>query len=272
MSRRDLSPKFRTRFRLDLEYLGTQYRGWQIQKNARTVQGDLSRAIADAVGTHQFELVGAGRTDAGVHALHQVAHLAIDTAPPPEILKIRINQKLPSDINVLRVRSVSRRFHARHDAVSRSYLYQLSTRRTAFGKKLVWWVQEALDVNAMQLAAQEFLGMKDFRSFSADRPEEKSTEVLIERLQLAAVAPMILIRVEGSHFLWRMVRRLVGVLVEVGRGGLSIPDVREFLVRESPTPAQLTAPASGLFLERVYYRGDSRLGGISPVLRLADFE
>src|SRR5688572_11755674 len=138
------------RFRLTVEYAGTRYSGWQIQKNARTVQGELERAIHEATEARQFELYGSGRTDAGVHALAQVAHLDLDTTLPPESLRRRINDALPSDIVILRIDKVRHRFHARHDAVARSYLYQVSRRRTAFAKPYVWWVKEELDVERMR--------------------------------------------------------------------------------------------------------------------------
>src|SRR5215216_6212522 len=122
------------RFKLTIEYAGTRYSGWQIQKNAKTVQGELDRAIREATDVREFELYGAGRTDAGVHALAQVAHLDIHTTLAAEPLRRRINNALPADINVLRADPVRRTFHARHNAVARSYIYQVSRRRTAFAK------------------------------------------------------------------------------------------------------------------------------------------
>ncbi len=241
------------RFRLLVEYAGTRYSGWQIQKNARTVQGELDRAVRQALGTDRFELYGAGRTDAGVHALGQVAHLDVAVALAPEALGRRLNDELPPDINVLLVEKVTHRFHARHSAVARTYLYQVARRRTAFGKAFVWWVKDPLDAGAMREAGALFTGLQDFRSFTDDEPEEKSTKVRLERLEVAEAGDLILIRVRGSHFLWKMVRRLVGVLVEVGRGALSPADVKGFLARPSGAPAELTAPPSGLFLERVHY-------------------
>jgi len=126
------------RFKLRLEYAGTRYSGWQVQKNARTVQGELQRAIREATGHDPFELYGSGRTDAGVHALCQVAHADLETASSPEVLRLALNDQLPADIHVLSVERVSRKFHARHAALARSYLYQVSRRRTAFAKPFVW--------------------------------------------------------------------------------------------------------------------------------------
>ncbi len=246
------------RFKMFIEYAGTRYSGWQIQKNARTVQGELTRVIQDVSGQRQFELYGSGRTDAGVHALEQVAHLDIITALPPDTLRRRINDALPSDIHVLKIEMVQRRFHARHDAVARSYLYQISRRRTAFAKHFVWWVRDDLDLNRMRQTAERFAGLKDFRSFTDDSADEKSTVVAIERIEMAEDGDLVVVRVEGSHFLWKMVRRMVGVMVDVGLGGTTIEQAASFLSVESGVPAKLTAPASGLFLERVYYRGETR--------------
>ncbi len=246
------------RYKLTIEYAGTRYSGWQIQKNARTVQGEIARAVQKATGARDFELYGAGRTDAGVHALRQVAHLDVAVTMPPEAMRQRINDELPSDINILRIDPVPHRFHARHDAVARSYIYQVARRRTAFGKAFVWWVRDPLDLEAMRAAAAALVGRHDFRSFSDDDPDEKSTAVVLESLELYEDGDLVIVHVEGSHFIWRMVRRIVGVLVAVGRGELRRADVERFLVERSDVPARLTAPASGLFLERVYYPGDAR--------------
>jgi len=257
------------RFKLTLEYNGTRYSGWQIQTNAKTVQGELDRVVRDLTGRRGFELYGSGRTDAGVHALRQVAHLDIASQLPPETLRQRLNDGLPADINILAVEKVAHRFHARHDAVARSYLYQVSRRRTAFAKPYVWWVREPLDVDAMRSAARALVGLRDFRSFGADDPEEKSTKVLVEHLELSDAGDLILVRVEGSHFIWKMVRRIVGVLVEVGKGGLTMPDVERFFDEDSPVPARLTAPGAGLFLEQVFYPGDRRgPRPLTPVVNL----
>ena len=257
------------RFRLDLEYVGTRYRGWQVQKNARTVQGALNDVVRRVSGRRDFETYGSGRTDAGVHALQQVVHLDLETRTPPASLRQALNDELPADINVLSVEKVSRRFHARHSAVGRSYLYQISRRRTAFGKPLVWWIRDRLDVDRIRDAARRFEGRHDFQSFAAsDDAKAGSTRVEIEGLEVGEAGELLLIRVQGSHFLWRMVRRMVGVLAEVGRGALKPGAVERFLSEGSPDPARLTAPPSGLFLERVFYEGDERRWPLEPVLNL----
>jgi tRNA pseudouridine38-40 synthase len=256
------------RFRLDLEYVGTRYRGWQIQKNARTIQGTLHEVIRGFSGRTDFETCGSGRTDAGVHALHQVAHLDLETRTTPEALRRALNDELPADIHILSGVKVSRRFHARHSAVGRSYLYQIARRRTAFGKPFVWWVRDPLDAERMRDAARHFEGRHDFRSFSDADPRAGSTRVEVEGVELAETEGLLLVRVTGSHFLWKMVRRMVGVLVEVGRRKLEPAEVARLLREPSREPAPLTAPPSGLFLARVYYEGDERVGPVRPVLNL----
>ncbi len=247
-----------SRFKLTIEYAGTRYRGWQSQLNARSIHDEIAGVVRKVSGRVDFELKGSGRTDAGVHALGQVAHLDLNTRLTPEVLRFALNDNLPADIHVLAVDRVPRAFHARHDAVARSYLYQVSRRRTALAKPFVWWIKDPLAVPAMREAAAACLGMHDFQSFTEVKPEQASTRVKLDRLDVAEEGVLILVRVEASHFLWKMVRRLVGVLVEVGRGALGPRDVRTFLEAPSETPARHTAPPSGLFLERVFYEGEAR--------------
>jgi tRNA pseudouridine38-40 synthase len=254
------------RFKLTIEYEGTRFSGWQVQKNSRTVQGEISEAIRTVFNTTSFEFFGSGRTDAGVHALHQVAHLDVKTMLAPEIIRMKLNDELPADINIIEIEKAQALFHARHDALARSYLYQISRRRTAFGKRFVWWIKDPLDVSKMQQAAALFVGLKDFRSFTADDPEAKSTKVQVNSIDIQPSGDLILIRIVGSHFIWKMVRQMVGVLAEVGRDKISLDDVKNFLQTESGEPARLTAPPSGLFLERVYYKGDARLKELRPMM------
>jgi tRNA pseudouridine38-40 synthase len=261
------------RFKLLIEYAGTRYSGWQIQKNARTVQGEIERAVATATGRREFEVYGSGRTDAGVHALAQVAHLDVYTSLTPELLRRKVNDELPADIHIRAIEKAPHRFHARHDARSRSYLYQISRRRTAFAKAFVWWVREPLNVPSMRDAANRFVGMKNLEAFTEDDPREKSMRVLLERIEIAERGALILIRVQGSHFLWKMVRRIVGVLAAVGTGAMSIEQADALIHGRDisgldATPASLTAPSAGLFLEGVYYDGETGPGELKPVVEI----
>lgn len=256
------------RFKLFIEYEGTRYSGWQKQENAKTVQGTLIKAAKEIFGNDFIDLQGSGRTDSGVHAICQVAHLDVKTVLAPEIIRMKINDLLPNDINILEVEKANHIFHARHDAKSRSYLYQVSKRRTAFGKNFVWWVKDKLDFKKMESSSKLFIGLQDFSSFSDEDPEEKSTKVLIDDIQMKEESDLILIRIVGSHFIWKMVRRMVGVLVEVGRGKKTENDILNYLNKKSNEPAKYTAPPSGLYLEKVIYEKESVSGEMKSTIKI----
>lgn len=256
------------RFKLYIEYEGTRYSGWQMQKNSKSIQGKLYEAAEKIFKGERIEIYGSGRTDAGVHALCQTAHLDVKTVLAPEIIRLKMNDELPADINIIEVEKAHAKFHARFDAKARVYLYQISRRRTAFGKPFVWWIKDSLSFEKMNNASKLFIGMHDFVSFADKDDEEKSTKVLIEDLQMKEEGDLILIRIIGSHFLWKQVRRMVGVLVEIGRGALTSNDIKYFLGHKSPTPAKYTAPPSGLFLETVLYREEKFSSELKPTINI----
>jgi len=241
------------RFKLTLEYDGSPYRGWQINKGETTVQGKLMEACSKVFSSPVKEIYGAGRTDAGVHAIGQVAHLDVETNLKPHQIRIKLNDELPQTINILQVEPVPGRFHARHDATARSYVYLISKRRSAFFKRNVWWIKDTLDVYAMREALKSFIGLKDFRAFGRPSGKDESTKVEIKHIAIHEQDSTIMIHIVGSHFLWNQVRRMVGVLVEVGRGSIAVHQVEQIMKSNSEQPAQLTAPPSGLYLEHVYY-------------------
>jgi tRNA pseudouridine38-40 synthase len=251
--RKDSSKISSKKFKLLLEYDGTRYSGWQRQPDTRTIQGELYKAANNIFGKVRFDIQGAGRTDSGVHALCQVAHLEVDTELSARLIKLKFNDLLPHDINILDIENASRNFHARHDAKKRIYVYKISKRRNAFGKNHMWWIKDELNIPKMKNACDLFVGMNDFSSFADNDPEEKSTKVLIENVELVENDDLILIRISGSHFLWKMVRRIIGVLVEIGRGNLSNKDIEKFLTQKSEALKKLTAPPAGLYLEEVIY-------------------
>lgn len=254
-------------WKITLEYDGTKYSGWQEQTNARTVQGQLRKAAEDFLQA-EVELQGSGRTDAGVHAIAQVAHMRVRpkaggrrSFPPPREILRALNERLPSDVCILDVVEERGDFHARHDAAARTYIYQISTRRTAFFKKYVWWIREPLDLALMSRAARMLAGRHDFvcfRALDTSRPDE-STVVVIDDASIEEDGHLIVFRIRGSHFLWRMVRRIVGVLVKIGKGEVTMEQFGDLLDgRADPRldVAAWTAPASGLFLEKIEYPGD----------------
>jgi len=246
-------------FKVLIEYDGSRYSGWQEQKNARTVMGEIRKAALEVFGG-DVEMQGAGRTDAGVHALGQVLHIKVMTRPKqtPEVIRQRLNDLLPADIVVLDVELATRNFHARHDARSRAYVYQISTRKQAFLKRYVWWVKDDLDLKQMKQAAALLTGRHDFicfRATDAARPDE-STIVEVERVDIESDEDIIRIRIEASHFLWRMVRRIIGALVKVGRRELTVDQFQRLVEGRCDSKldvAAWTAPASGLFLEQIRY-------------------
>lgn len=178
-----------------------------------------------------------------------------------------MNDRLPSDIHVLSVLAVEDGFHARHSAVLRSYLYQISRRRSAFAKRYVWWVRPPLDRLRLDRAAAVFVGRHDFAAFCERPSEQPSTLVEVESVSIVESGGLILVRLVASHFLWKMVRRVVGALVRASTGEVEIDELTALLESRADRaaagrPAEWTAPASGLFLERVLYPGDPPLGPV----------
>jgi tRNA pseudouridine38-40 synthase len=264
-------------WKLTLEYEGTRYRGWQEQKNARTIAGEL-RGAAQILCGPEILIGGAGRTDAGVHALAQVAHLKSDRRLKAGDLRRGLNDNLPADINILKVEHAEKDFHARRSARARSYLYQISLRRTAFAKPFVWWVKDALDFEAMKSASEMLVGRHDFFNFCESRGDDHSTMVIVDAVEMALAADLVLFRISASHFLWKMVRRIVGALVELGRGDITRKDFKGLLEPGKTKQrfsdfnvAAHTAPPSGLFLERVIYDRSERLAPIGPAFPVRSF-
>lgn len=246
-------------YRITLEYDGSKYRGWAEQRNARTVQGELRQALGEFFAS-PIDLQGAGRTDAGVHALGQVAHIRVDSRVRrhPDAILRAVNQALPAEIVILDLAEVPNEFHARHDARARTYVYRISARKNAFAKKYVWWIKDPLDIPAMSRAAKMLVGRHDFNCFRAPDPTrpDESTIVVVESAEIDFNGDLITFRIEASHFLWRMVRRIVGVLVKLGAHEITINDFEQLLsARRHPDldVAAWTAPAAGLFLESVRY-------------------
>lgn len=252
-------------WKLTIEYDGSRYGGWQEQPNARTIMGELRKAAQEFLRC-PAEIQGSGRTDAGVHALAQVAHLRASTGavPRPEQLLRELNDRLPADIAVLDCAEAPPSFHARHDAVARRYVYRISLRKTAFSKKFVWWIKQPLDLAAMRAAAALIPGRHDFSCFRAPDPSKPggSGIVVVNSASLEESPDLLEFRIEASHFLWRMVRRLTGALVRTGTGEIQLAQWKG-LLRGDPQGLDIaawTAPASGLFLESVLYRAGRREG------------
>jgi tRNA pseudouridine38-40 synthase len=259
-------------YRLELEYEGTRFDGWQEQPQGRTVIGVLKKVFRE-IDIPLTELVGAGRTDRGVHALQQIAHLRTST-PLTELTRLHrvINDQLPADINLRTIALASDSFHARHDAKLRSYLYQIVTRRTVFLRRHSWWVKHPLDLPRMDRSLKPLRGRHDFEPFT-DKRIDPATSTLVEMgtPSLNRHGDVILLRLTASHFLWKMVRRIVGVMVKIGTGEVPVETFKTLLSGNPPAGwrssiAEWTAPPAGLFLERVIYEGDEPVGKPEPRL------
>ncbi len=263
-------------YRLLLEYDGSRFQGWQkqgpkqTQEGVRTVAGSLEDVIHKA-GLRLVALAGSGRTDAGVHAIGQVAHLHLEAkgAPRPGELRRMLDAGLPQDIALRDVQTCHPAFHARYDAVDRTYLYQLSRRRSALGKPWIWWVKQRLDLQKLARAWTAFEGNLDVSAF-AELDSEEDGRSRIFRCEVAEAGALVLLRVRATHFYRRQVRRMVGAAVACALGEEDPLRVLEDL--RSPTEAAnrlwaaKAAPASGLFLERVRYAGDPDPDGPQPIL------
>lgn len=245
------------RVRADLEYDGADFVGWQAQAEAhgRTVQGALEQAIARITGAPS-RVVGAGRTDAGVHATGQVAHFDTAWSRPLPLLHRALNAVLPRDVAVMALIAARPDFHARYDAREREYVYTVLNRpsRAPLWTRTSWHVPEPLDIEAMGGAAQALLGRHDFRAFGRPMRDTGSTvrtvtALTVERRSAATVT----LTVRADAFLRHMVRHLTYALVEVGRGRLTPVDVAAILASTDPNRLRGTAPPQGLCLVRVIY-------------------
>ena len=239
-------------FKLTLEYDGTDFHGWQKQPGLRTVQGVLDDAIAEIFGRN-VQVNGAGRTDAGVHALGQVANFVGDTRMTAEQIGKALSTKLPEDIQVYRVREVDLDFHARFSAKSRRYTYYLRTEPTAIWRRFAYVVTTPLDIEAMAAGASQLMGENDFTSFTPTRPPGGATRCRLIKANVIQDDEIISVEIEADHFLHNMVRVIVGTLIEIGRGRFSPEHMAEILRKKDRAAAGPTIPPNGLFLMEVVY-------------------
>ena len=243
-----------TTFKLVLEYDGTRYSGWQRQLNASTVQAAVEAALA-AISQTRLTVVGAGRTDAGVHALGQVASFKTDRGLSPREWLRALNAHLPSDISALSVDAVPEHFHARYSATGKLYEYHILNRseRAALLRERAWSVYQPLNVAAMADAAAVLLGSHDFSSFETAPTDNDNPHCRMQQSALRREGDLIVCSFYADRFLKQMVRSLVGTLVDVGRGKRSASDMDTILKARSRPAAGRTAPPHGLYLVRVDY-------------------
>ncbi|MEW6001316.1 MAG: tRNA pseudouridine(38-40) synthase TruA [Nitrospirota bacterium] len=253
------------KIKLLLEYDGTAFEGWQIQKKGSTIQGILEDRIVKVTG-EQSRVIGASRTDAGVHALGQVAAFRTGSRLDTETIRRALNALLPVDIRILETSEVSNSFHPRYSSLRKSYFYVIANQResSVFFYKYVYTIRQPLDLKLMTEALPVLAGKHDFSSFKGSgscsrNPVREIFSLNIERfekfdfLTLSVKGNFIKIRIEADSFLRHMVRNIVGTLVEVGRGKFSPDKVKEILESRDRRRAGPTAPPNGLFLEKIIY-------------------
>ncbi|AIH04266.1 MULTISPECIES: tRNA pseudouridine(38-40) synthase TruA [Thermodesulfobacterium] len=243
--------------RLFIAYDGTNYLGWQIQPKGPTVQGVIQEVLSKILG-HKVTLKASGRTDAGVHALHQVAHFLTTSDRPLEIIFKALNSLLPKDISVWKVEEVDFKFHAQKHAYKKTYVYQIYNYpiKNPLLRLYSWWVPEPLDLEAMKSCLPLIIGEKDFASFRKAGTEVKTTVRTIYQATLERSlenSNMIVFTIEGRGFMRYMVRNLVGALVEVGKGRLTVEDFENILNAKDRKVAPPPAPPQGLILKKVEY-------------------
>ncbi len=265
-------------YRLKIQYDGTRYRGWQRQptcqkdrqptcrksgqptcredRQVMTIQGRLEAVLTKYAG-RELRIDGAGRTDAGVHALEQVAnvHMPDQCEPEPEELRRYLNEYLPEDIRVLAVQRAGERFHSRLNVTGKRYCYHLLkwNRENVFLRRYAWKMTRPLDLERMRRASEYLLGEHDFKSFCTKASKKKSTVRRITDIRVTETEDEVMLTFEGNGFLYNMVRILTGTLVETGTGDREPEELPEILRREERRFAGETAPAKGLFLEKVFY-------------------
>ncbi|MFM7321089.1 MAG: tRNA pseudouridine(38-40) synthase TruA [Armatimonadota bacterium] len=245
------------RYRLTLEYDGTDFLGFQyLGEGRRSVQGEVERAIERVTG-RAVRVHGAGRTDAGVHALGQVVHFDLDDHLEPRRLQGNLNGVLPKDVSVRRCVQVEAGFHSRFDATGRSYLYCIVNRspRSALRGRFAWHMPGTLDLGRMRDAARLLVGTHDYAAFGRAARVELSTVRQVRRIAVRRWRGMVLVSIEGNAFLRHMVRALVATLVQIGLGRMPVVEAGEILASKDPDRCPAIAPAKGLCLMAVEYTG-----------------
>lgn len=238
--------------KLLLEYDGSNFCGWQLQPKMRTVQGEVERALKILL-REDIRLYVAGRTDAGVHALGQVANFHTTIAADTLLMPRKLNGILPHDVVVKHAEIVPEGFHARFDAVSRQYIYVLSRHPVAVGRGYAYFCKFPLALEQMKSAALHFLGEHNFRAFCCSSTEDPHYLSRVEMIQWEDNGDKILMRVRANRFLRNMVRIMAGTLINVGRGVLPASEIPVILAKQKRVDAGYTAPPHGLFLEKVIY-------------------
>lgn len=245
-------------YKITLAYEGTRYSGWQIQPNAPSIQQHLQEALSAFNGGSSVTVIGSGRTDAGVHALNQVAHFKIEHSIDPGRLLLALNGMLPRDIRIKKIEMVHNHFHAQYDAIGKEYHYHLFLDRIMdpFRRSYAWHVLRRIDPDLLMRGAILFKGTHDFTSFANEAhagTAAKDPVRTLFRLDICPEAGGLRLEFEGDGFLYKMVRNIVGTLVDIASGRLALEEIEAIFEAKDRRRAAGAAPAHGLFLVRVDY-------------------
>lgn len=239
--------------KLTIQYDGTKYCGWQKQPNASGIQGTIEYAIYE-ITKEKVNITGSGRTDAGVHALGQVANFKTKSRIPANRLPDALNAKLPKDISIIDCQEVSEDFHSRYSATGKIYRYLIYNKpyRSPLYKDISYHVRYDLDIQKMRSEAKSLVGTHEFKGFMSSGSSVKDTVRTIHNITIEESGDLIALEVEGNGFLYNMVRIIVGTLVDIGRGRID-KSMEEIIASKDRGEAGHTAPAHGLFLKKVHY-------------------
>ena len=255
----NVGERMKQNFRFDISYDGTRYFGWEHQPDKDTIQGKLEqvvfRMLEEKVPISDIDIIGAGRTDAGVHAKGMVANVMLDTELSADEIMDYMNRYLPDDISVDMVTPVWPRFHARYNACGKTYRYTCNYGRgkTVFDRRYIVKLEKRPDVDAMRKAAKFLVGEHDFAAFCTNPKAKKSTVRKVTELEIVEKDNYIYFTVHGTGFLWNMVRVIVGTLLEVGYGRINADSIKDIIEAKDRKLAGPTAPAKGLCLMKVDY-------------------
>lgn len=243
-------------FKLNIQYDGTDFYGWQVQTNDRTVQGDIENAFGEIMPGQKITLIGSGRTDSGVHALNQIANIKIDTKMSADEILKALNSKLGRDVWISQCQEVDDEFHARFSAGRREYQYNITKDYSPFNRNTSWWVRYPLDEDLLNECACLIKGEKDFTTFCKATAEVNNKICTVIESNWNWQGEFLQYKISANRFLQHMVRFLVGTMVEVARGRISIEDFKVLLDNSHKTLSVFRAPAQGLFLVNIHYQDD----------------
>ncbi len=238
-----------------IQYDGTRFKGWQKQtENVNTVQGKLEELLSKMV-SEEVQLIGCGRTDAGVHALNYTANFHTNSNMNIEEMNKYLNDNLPDDIALLSIKNASDRFHSRYNILSKTYMYRINNSgiKDIFDRRYVHYIGDKLHLDLMKQGSSVLTGTHDFQSFTTLKSKTKSTVRTINYINIEEKNNMIVIEVNGNGFLWNMVRIILGTLIEVGKGKINIKDIEDILNAKERAEAGPMVPAKALFLKDVEY-------------------